>query len=49
MYDLAQAYRAAGHLEKALPLFEQTLSLMKSKLGSDDPDTLVSMAGLAVA
>ncbi len=40
---------AAGKLDKALPLFEETLALMKTKLGPDHPDTLTSMNNLAQA
>ena len=42
-------YREAGKLDKALPLFEETLALMKAKLGPDHPDTLMSMNNLARA
>jgi eukaryotic-like serine/threonine-protein kinase len=49
MGNLALAYRAAGKLELALPLFEETLKLRKAKLGPDHPQTLHSMAGLASA
>ena len=41
-------YRAAGKLDLALPLFEQTLQLRKAKLGLDHPDTLHSMNNLAL-
>jgi tetratricopeptide (TPR) repeat protein len=47
MHNLAVAYRAAGRLDEALPLHEQTLELKKAKLGPDHPDTLISMNGLA--
>ena len=49
MNNLAMGYQAAGKLDKALPLFEETLALMKSKLGPDHPDTLTSMNNLAGA
>jgi lipopolysaccharide biosynthesis regulator YciM len=49
MNNLAIAYKAAGRLDRAIPLHEQTLELRKSKLGADHPDTLVSMNNLAVA
>ena len=44
MYNLAEQLRAplAGMTE-ALPLREETLKLMKAKLGPDHPDTLMSM------
>jgi tetratricopeptide (TPR) repeat protein len=47
MNNLAQAYQAAGKLERALPLLEETLPLMKAILGADHPDTLMSMNNLA--
>ncbi len=49
MNNLASGYQAAGKLDKALPLFEETLALRKSKLGPDHPDTLASMNNLAAA
>lgn len=49
MAGLAVAYIEAGQLEKALPLFEETLELRRTKLGPDHPDTLASMNNLAVA
>ena len=36
------AYQAAGKLDLALPLCEETLKLKKAKLGPDHPDTLVT-------
>ena len=47
MNNLAMGYQAAGKLDKALPLFEETLALQKTKLGPDHPDTLTSMNNLA--
>ena len=47
MNNLADGYRAAGKLDRALPLFEETLALRKAKLGPDHPDTLDSMNNLA--
>ena len=47
MNNLATGYQAAGKLDLALPLFEQTLKLRKAKLGPDHPDTLTSMNNLA--
>jgi tetratricopeptide (TPR) repeat protein len=41
-------YQAAGKLDRALPLFEETLKLTKAKLGADHPDTLISMNNLAL-
>ena len=49
MNNLALAYQAAGKLDLALPLFEETLKLRKAKLGPDHPDTLRSMNNLASA
>ena len=42
MNNLAVGYQAAGKLDKALPLFEETLTLRKAKLGPDHPDTLIT-------
>ena len=36
-----------GKLDRALPLYEETLALRKAKLGPDHPDTLTSMSNLA--
>ena len=41
-----KCYRAAGRLDLALPLYEQTLAMRKSKLGPDHPDTLAGMNNL---
>jgi tetratricopeptide (TPR) repeat protein len=49
MNNLALGYQAAGKLDLALPLFEETLKLRKAKLGPDHPDTLISMGNLAKA
>jgi tetratricopeptide (TPR) repeat protein len=49
MNTLAVAYQAAGKLNLALPLFEETLKLQKAKLGPDHPDTLTTMNNLALA
>jgi tetratricopeptide (TPR) repeat protein len=48
MNDLAVGYQAAGQLDKALPLLEETLTLTKAKLGADHPNTLGSMNNLAL-
>ena len=48
MNNLAAAYQAAGQWDKALPLMEETLKLLKAKLGPDHPDTLTSMNNLAL-
>ena len=47
MNNLAGGYRDAGKLDRALPLYEETVALMKTKLGPCHPDTLKSMASLA--
>jgi lipopolysaccharide biosynthesis regulator YciM len=44
---LAAALQAAGHIDRALPLFEATLERQKDTLGADHPDTLVTMRNLA--
>ena len=49
MNNLAEGYEAAGKLDKALPLYEETLAAMKAKLGPDHPYTLTIMANLAAA
>ena len=49
MGNLANAYQAAGRLNDAMPLFEETLKLRKAKLGPEHPDTLTSMNNLALA
>ena len=49
MNNLAQAYQAAGKLDVALPLFEETLKLRKAKLGPDHPNTLTTMNNLGKA
>ena len=47
MNNLALAYQAAGKLNLALPLFEETLRLRTAKLGPDHPDVLANMNNLA--
>jgi len=47
MNNLALGYKEVGKLDLAVPLYEETLKLMKSKLGPDHPDTLTSMSNLA--
>jgi serine/threonine protein kinase len=49
MNYLAEAYMLNGELEKATPLFEETLAKRRKRLGPDDPETLVSMNNLANA
>ena len=48
MNNLAGAYQDAGQLDRALPLFEETLAAQRAKLGPDHPDTLATMSNLAV-
>lgn len=43
MHSLAATYRAAGKLDLALPLCEETLKLQKAKLGHEHHSTLASM------
>jgi hypothetical protein len=47
MNCLALGYKRAGRLDKALPLYRETLKLQKEKLGPDHPDTLTTMNNLA--
>jgi serine/threonine protein kinase/Tfp pilus assembly protein PilF len=49
MSNLATAYKDAGQLDKALPLWGQALAKEKEKLGPDHPDTLATMDCLAMA
>ena len=41
-----RTYQSAGKLDLALPLHEQTLKLMRAKLGADHRETLGTMVGL---
>ena len=43
MNNLASGYKAAGKLDLALPLLEETLKRRKEILGSDHYETLISM------
>ena len=47
--NLAAAYRAAGRLEEAIPLYERTLADSERVLGETHPDTLASRNNLAAA
>ena len=47
--NLANAYRAAGRLDEAITLHEQTLAARERVLGPDHPDTLNSRNNLAIA
>ena len=47
--NLAAAYRAAGRLEEAIPLYERTLADREQVLGEIHPRTLASRNNLALA
>ena len=47
--ELAVAYREAGRLGEAIPLFERTLADSEQLLGDTDPDTLTHRGNLAQA
>ena len=47
--NLAGAYQSAGDLDRAIPLYEQTLADRQRVLGADHPDTLTSRNNLAYA
>ncbi len=47
MNNLANSYKDLGRYAEALKLYEETLALLKAKLGPDHPDTLGSMDNLA--
>jgi YD repeat-containing protein len=47
--NLAYAYRSAGRLGEAIPLYEQTLADRERLLGPEHPDTLTSRNNLAYA
>jgi len=49
MNNLAAAYRASGQLDKAVPLFKETLHKQKAKLGAEHPHALGTMATLGLA
>jgi tetratricopeptide (TPR) repeat protein len=49
MSNLATGYKSAGKLDLALPLYEETVGLMKARWGTDHPDTLAVMSNLAAA
>ncbi len=42
-------YQSAGHLDQAIPLFEETLARRERVLGADHPDTRTSLNNLASA
>jgi hypothetical protein len=48
-HNLAAAYRFAGRLQEAIPLYERTLSDREPVLGADHPQTLSSRNNLANA
>jgi tetratricopeptide (TPR) repeat protein len=47
--NVAYAYRAAGRMAEAIPLYERTLVDRERLLGADHPDTLISRNNLAGA
>jgi tetratricopeptide (TPR) repeat protein len=47
--DLAGAYRAAGRLDEAIPLYQQALSSAEQVLGADNPATVTIRGNLASA
>jgi Tetratricopeptide repeat len=47
--NLAYAYRAAGDLGRAVPLYEQTLAHSVRVLGADHPQTEIVRGNLAAA
>ena len=47
--NLAIAYEAAGRVDEAITLHEQTLAARERVLGPDHPDTLQSRNNLAIA
>jgi tetratricopeptide (TPR) repeat protein len=49
MNELAIAYCSAGDAVRAIPLFEETLKVMRAKFGPEYPDTLSVMNNLAGA
>jgi tetratricopeptide (TPR) repeat protein len=48
-HSLANAYRGAGQLDKAIPIYEQTIADRERILGPDHPNTLTSRNNLAGA
>ncbi|MES2571694.1 MAG: serine/threonine-protein kinase [Verrucomicrobiota bacterium] len=47
--DLAVVYAKAGHLEKALPLYQMVFEKRRARLGADHPHVLTSLNNLAGA
>ena len=47
--NLANAYQAAGRINEAITLHEQTLATWERMLGPDHPNTLTSRSNLANA
>ena len=47
--NLASAYQSAGQLDKAIPLYEQTLTDTRRVLGADHPITATVRGNLAQA
>jgi tetratricopeptide (TPR) repeat protein len=49
MHSLAVSYRDSGHLDRAIPLLEQTLKAEQVKLGEAHLQTLLTQRSLALA
>ena len=49
MSNRASAYKAAGKVDKAMPLHEEVLKRRRAWLGNDHPLTITSMNNLASA
>ena len=47
--NLAAGYRAAGRIDDAIRLYEQTLEVSERVLGPEHPDTVVSRNNLATS
>jgi hypothetical protein len=48
MCNLANGYRVAGQLDRALPLFEESLARRKATLGPDHPSTITGIGYLSL-
>jgi tetratricopeptide (TPR) repeat protein len=46
--NLAGGYDVSGQVDKALPLYEETLRLRRAKLGAEHPQSLISLNNLAL-
>jgi hypothetical protein len=47
MRELAGFHRAAGHPDKALPMIEEVLAILRERKGDDHPETLQTMNAVA--